>query len=71
MMCLPFWWGVVLSLVFYSPTFATGEISDINLFLFTIPAKGLAIFLDGALTSGLIWILHTAQEALERHHSDE
>lgn len=54
MMCLPFWWGVLLSLFMYSPT---GQLN--------IPIEYLNIFFDGCLASGAVWVLHTIQEKLE------
>jgi len=54
MMCLPFWWGVLLSIFMYSPT------EQLN-----ISIEYLNIFLDGCLASGAVWVLHTIQEKLE------
>ena len=54
MMCLPFWWGIILSLFMYSPTNQ-----------FDIPIEYLNVFFDGCLASGSVWIIHTIQEKLE------
>lgn len=54
MMCLPFWWGVLLSIFIYSPSNT-----------FSIDIEYLNIFLDGCLASGSVWLLHTLQESLE------
>ena len=54
MMCLPFWWGVLLSIFMYSPT---GQVD--------VPIAHLNIFFDGCLASGSVWLIHTIQEKLE------
>lgn len=54
MMCLPFWWGVLLSLFMYSPT---GQLD--------IPIEHLNVFFDGCLASGTVWLVHTIQERIE------
>jgi hypothetical protein len=54
MMCLPFWWGVLLSLFMYSPT---GQLD--------LPIEYLNVFFDGCLASGAVWLVHTIQEKLE------
>ena len=64
MMCLPFWWGVILSLLMFSPALSTG-MSDLTLFNFTIPKEVLATFFDGCLSSGAVWFVHTVQERIE------
>ena len=66
MMCLPFWWGVLLSLFLFSPTLMSGLMQDIDVFgLFTIHKELLATFFDGCLASGSVWLVHTLQEHLE------
>lgn len=64
-MCLPFWWGVLLSLFFFSPTleFMNGYCP--------IPKQYLSVFFDGCLGSALGWLIHNFEEALERHHSEK
>tara|TARA_R110000796_G_scaffold252137_1_gene385312 strand:- start:11190 stop:11486 length:297 start_codon:yes stop_codon:yes gene_type:complete len=54
MMCLPFWVGVLLS---YFAFPISGRYLDSML---------LGIFLDGCLTSGSVWLIHTLQEKLEK-----
>lgn len=54
MMCLPFWVGIILSIVVYSPW---GKF---------VNSIYLSAFLDGCLTSGSVWLLHTIQEKLEK-----
>ena len=54
MMCLPFWWGILLSLFMYSPT---GQLD--------ISFEYVNVFLDGCLASGAVWFVHTIQEKIE------
>lgn len=64
MMCLPFWVGIFLSLTIYSPTYMLD--GDASMYL--IPDsmyRPFTIFLDGCLTSGLVWLIHTLQEYFE------
>jgi hypothetical protein len=62
MMCLPFWWGVILSLTIYSPSFA---MNGDEVMMFDLPKVYLCAFLDGCLASGSVWLLHTLQEHFE------
>lgn len=64
MMCLPFWWGVILSLLMFSPALSTG-MSDIVVNGFTFPKEILGTFFDGCLASGSVWFVHTIQERIE------
>lgn len=64
MMCLPFWWGVILSLFMYSPTLNTNLLHDIQ--ILNIDKISLSIFFDGCLASGSVWLIHTLQEKLEK-----
>lgn len=66
MMCLPFWWGVILSIFMYSPTLYTGLMTDITIFNFTLSKEVLSTFFDGCLSSGGVWFIHTVQEKIER-----
>ena len=65
MMCLPFWWGVILSLTMYSPSFAMNGDEVHVLFGMVLPNGILSTFFDGCLASGAVWLLHTTQEYLE------
>lgn len=56
MICLPFWVGVFLSVFAFSVT---------KTYL-NIPEDVFAWFLDGCLTSGIVWLIHTLQEKLEK-----
>jgi len=56
MICLPFWIGIILSLMIFS-------ISGVYLGVSSIY---LSAFLDGCLTSGGVWLIHSVQEKLEK-----
>ena len=56
MICLPFWWGVILSLIVFSPAITYLGVTSIL----------LGVFLDGCLSSGIVWLLHTVQESIEK-----
>jgi len=65
MMCLPFWWGVILSLFMFSPTEAF-ELNDLGVFnLFTIPKEVLATFFDACLASGSVYAFNVLVEYFE------
>lgn len=59
-LCLSMWVGIFLSLLFH--------IIGVNtpLIEYGVHIPLLAIFLDGCLSSGSVWLLHTLQEHLER-----
>lgn len=65
MMCLPFWWGIIISLLMYSPSFAMVGDIPLTIFGLEIPSGYLATFFDGCLASGSVWFVHTVQEKLE------
>ena len=69
MICFPTWVGFIGSALVWSPTEFYGIVSDgLNVMgLFTIPKGLISVFLDGCLTSGAVWIIHSFQESLERH----
>jgi len=68
--CLPFWAGFLGSWLIYSPSIDYGIVNDsLNLGLFTIHKGLISVFLDGCLTSGSVWLIHTIQEGIERHFS--
>lgn len=71
MICLPTWIGIMGSILIWSPTDYYGVVTEgLNFFnLFTIPKGLITAFLDGCLTSGIVWLIHSFQEALERHSS--
>lgn len=65
--CLPNYWGFIISLCGLSPMESTGMIHDVNVFdLFTIPNIFICVFFDGMIASGSSWVIHTLQEFLER-----
>lgn len=69
MICLPTWVGFLGSALVWSPTESYGIVTEgLNVFnLFTIPKGFISAFLDGCLTSGAVWLIHSFQEAIERH----
>lgn len=70
MICLPFWAGFLGSWLIYSPSIDYGIATEsLNLHFFTISKGVISAFLDGCLTSGAVWLIHSSQEAIERHFS--
>lgn len=69
MICLPTWIGFFGSSLIWSPTeYYEVVTNSLNFFgLFDIPKGLISVFLDGCLTSGSVWLLHTFQESMERH----
>jgi hypothetical protein len=69
--CLPTWIGFIGSYLIWSPSsyyeIVTTDLSFFN--LFNIPKELISTFLDGCLTSGFVWLIHTLQESMERHYS--
>ncbi len=63
MMCLPFWWGVIISLLLYSPS----SVLELNPLIseYMILSKVIYVFFDGCFSSGGVWLIHTLQEKLE------
>jgi len=59
-MCLSTWVGFVLSYTLLTFGF------DTPMFNYGVDIVPLAIFLDGCLTSGGVWIIHNFEEMLER-----
>lgn len=67
MMCLPTWVGFGLSYLLVS----LGYVQFSPFTSLGIDTIWLAIFLDGCIASGVTWLLHTIQEALERTNQRE
>ena len=69
MICLPTWVGFIGSYLIWSPSIDYGVVTQgVSFFgLFEFPKGLVATFLDGCLTSGAVWFMHTTQEAIERH----
>ncbi len=59
-LCLSTWVGFILSFIFGS----LGYQSPMS--LYGVDKFWLMVFLDGCLTSGGVWIIHTVQECFER-----
>ena len=69
MMCGTFWLGLlfsVLNMVFL-PSFA---ITPFNILIGDRLPWWVIICLDGAFTSGAIWLIHTIQSAIEKYADD-
>jgi hypothetical protein len=64
-MCLGTWMGFIISTIFayfgYAELTPVGSLGVTNLYLL--------IFLNGLLSAGGIWLIHTLQETLERAFS--
>lgn len=56
MICLPFWVGILLSYIVFSITESFLGVDNFY----------INLFLDGCLTSGGVWLIHTIQEKLEK-----
>ena len=71
MICFPTWVGFFGSALIWSPTEHYEVVTNgLNFFhLFTIPKGLISTFLDGCLTSGSVWLIHSLQEGIERHFS--
>ena len=70
MICFPTWVGMILSVlnsVFY-PYF---ELTPGMLLLGGYAPWWVIMILDGFFASGIVWLIHTAQEALERSNTNE
>lgn len=72
MICLPTYIGFFGSWLVWSPTLAYGVVTEsVNfLGLFSFSPKVISVFLDGCLASGAVWLVHSIQEALERHNTN-
>jgi len=72
MICLPTYVGFIGSWLVYSPSIDYEIVTEgINFFgLFTFPKELVALFLDGCMTSGVVWLIHSKQESIERSHQN-
>lgn len=73
MICLPTYVGFIGSWLIWSPTEFYGVVtSELNILnIFTIPKSLISVFLDGCLTSGTVWLIHTLQERMEKFQYPE
>ena len=64
MMCLPFWWGILLSLFMFSPTYMIDgdAVRIITPDSWVFP---LSVFFDGCLASGSVYALNVLVEHFE------
>ena len=70
MICFPTWVGFILSACnsFFYPTLA---LTPFMLLLGAVAPWWVIMILDGFFASGIVWLIHTAQEALERSNANE
>ena len=73
MICLPTYVGFFISigahvteLYQFSPFASMGMNVWVTIPYFNVPLLPIAIFMDGCLASGSVWLIHTLQEYLER-----
>lgn len=70
MMCSSTWVGFILSILLMSPSMAyCSENPMINFQIFGF--YPVAVFFDGLLASGGVWLIHTLQEYLEYNTPQE
>jgi len=69
MICFPTWVGFFGSALIWSPSEYYQIVTEgVSFFkLFTIPKGLISVFLDGCLTSGAVWLIHSFQEMMEKH----
>jgi len=70
MICFPTWVGFILSVCnsFFYPMLA---LTPFMLLLGAVAPWWVIMILDGFFASGIVWLIHTAQEALERINGNE
>lgn len=67
--CLPTWCGILFSALnmIFLPSFA---ITPFNILIGDRLPWWVIICLDGAFTSGAVWLIHTIQSAIEKYADD-
>ena len=65
-MCLPFYWGVIISLTLYSPSYSILTFNMLSVFGIDVPVEYISVFFDACLSSGAVWVLNNIEEAFER-----
>ena len=70
MICFPTWIGFILSAAnsFFLPY---TELTPVMIMLSTLAPWWVIMILDGFFASGIVWLIHTLQEALERSNGGE
>jgi hypothetical protein len=70
MICFPTWIGFILSAAnsFFLPY---AELTPGMIMLGTLAPWWVIMILDGFFASGIVWLIHTLQEALERSNGGE
>lgn len=70
MICFPTWIGFILSAA-NSLLLPTLKLTPFMLLLSGSTFWWVIMILDGFFASGIVWLIHTCQEALERSNSNE
>ena len=70
MICFPTWVGMILS-VANSLLLPTLNLTPFMLLLSGSAPWWVIMIIDGFFASGIVWLIHTAQEALERSNGGE
>ena len=68
MICMPTWWGFVLSAA-NSLLLPTLDLTPAMLIMGGYAPWWIIMIIDGFFASGIVWLIHTAQEALERSNA--
>jgi hypothetical protein len=70
MICFPTWVGFILS-ASNSLLLPTLKLTPMMILTFGYVPWWIIMILDGFFASGIVWLIHTAQEALERSNTNE
>ena len=70
MICFPTWVGFILSAA-NSLLVPTLKLTPLMLLLGGVAPWWVIMILDGFFASGIVWLIHTAQEAMERSNANE
>ena len=70
MICFPTWVGFILS-ASNSLFLPTLKLTPLMIFLGDNAPWWIIMILDGFFASGIVWLIHTLQEALERSNNNE
>ena len=70
MICFPTWVGFILSAA-NSLLVPTLKLTPLMLLLGGVAPWWVIMILDGFFASGIVWLIHTAHEAMERSNANE
>jgi ribosomal protein S19 len=70
MICFPTWVGFILS-IFNSAFYPEVNLTPGMILLGNYAPWWVIMIIDGFFASGIVWLIHTLQEALERSNSNE